>query len=169
VSGDHYNRGDDRADASRERHLEDLAASLGLDLSVFDGPLTAFTLGGERRPILLGGDLHAVHPETADLLPPQERDGSLNAATVILDEQEHPPLKTAAIEGIWCLALPDDLLDSAPYLAIWDTEGRLRAWLLLPPARAMIGIGHFWLPQVKPPSDTPGATPSGPDRPPPTS
>jgi hypothetical protein len=163
VSGDLDNRAEDPADASRGRQLENLAASLGLDLPVFEGPLTAFALGAEQRPVLLGGDLHAVHPESVDPLPDQ-RDGSLDAATVILDDQEHPPLKMAAVDGIWCLTLPDDLLDSAPYFALWDTEGRLRAWLLLPPPRTMIGIGHFWLPQVKPPPDTPGATPSGSDR-----
>jgi hypothetical protein len=153
---------DDRADAARGRQLEDLAASLGLDLPVFEGPLTAFAVGGEPEPILLGGDLHAIHPDTADPLPPDERDGSLDAATVILDDQEHPPLKTAAVGGIWCLALPGDLLELAPYLALWDTEGRLRAWLLLPPPRTMIGIGHFWLPQVKPPPGPSGAAPRGP-------
>jgi hypothetical protein len=156
VSEDPDSRRADDLAASDEGRLKRLAASLGLELPVFDGPLTALVLGGGRGPILLGGDLHAVHPESPDPPPPQEGDASLDAATVILDDQEHPPLKTAAVDGVWCLALPDDLLKSAPYLALWDTEGRLRAWLLLPPAAAMIGIGHFWLPQVKPPSDTPG-------------
>lgn len=168
MSGDPGNRRAGDPAASGRGRLEDLAAFLGLDLPVFEGPLTAFTLGGEQRPVLLGGDLHAVHPESADPLP-DERDGSLEAATVIIDDQEHPPLKIAAFEGVWCLALPDDLLDSAPYFALWDTEGRLRAWLLLPPPRTMIGIGHFWLPQVKPPPDPPGTAPSAPARPPPTS
>jgi hypothetical protein len=169
VSGGPDNRADDQADASRERRLEDLAASLGLELPVFEGPLTAFAVGGEPRPILLGGDLHAVHPESADPLPPDERDRSLDAATVILDDQEHPPLKIAAVEGIWCLALPDHLLDPAPYFALWDTEGRLRAWLLLPPPRTMIGIGHFWLPEVKPPPDPPGIVHPGSEGSPPSS
>jgi hypothetical protein len=168
MSEDAY-QADDQADAARGRQLENLAASLGLDLPVFEGPLTAFVLGGGAGPILLGGDLHAVHPDSADPPPAGERDGSLDAATVIVDDQEHPPLKIVAVEGIWCLSLPDDLLDSAPYFALWDTEGRLRAWLLLPPPRTMIGIGHFWLPQVKPPPDTPGATGSGSDRRRPTS
>jgi hypothetical protein len=152
VSGEADNRRPDDPGASDER-LQRLAASLGLELPVLEGPLTAFVLGTEPGPVFLGGDLHAVHPDTADPLPVDGRDGSLDAATVILDDQEHPPLRTAAVEGVWCLALPDDLLDSAPYLALWDTEGRLRAWLLLPPASAMIGIGHFWLAQVDPPPD----------------
>jgi hypothetical protein len=160
-------RADDPA-ASDEGRLKRFAASLGLDLPVFEGPLSAFVLEGGRGPILLGGDLHAVHPESANP-PAGDRDRSLDAATVIVDDQEHPPLKTAAVEGIWCLALPDDLLDSAPYFTLWDTEGRLRAWLLLPAAAAMIGIGHFWLPQIKPPPDTPGATSSRTARLPPTS
>jgi hypothetical protein len=56
------------------------------------------------------------------------------------------------------------MVDSAPYFSIWDTDGRMRTWLLLPPARLMIGLGHFWLPSVPPPS---GAAPTHRDDPPP--
>jgi hypothetical protein len=148
--------------ASRDGLPEGLGASLDLELAPFAGPLTAFVLGGEDGPILLGGDLHAIHPETADPRPPGEPDHSLDSATLIIDDLEQPPVETAAVDGIWCLALPDGLLDSAPYLALWDTEGRLRAWLLLPQANRMIGIGHLWLPQVKPPPDSSDGTPTGP-------
>ena len=41
----------------------------------------------------------------------------------------------------------------APYLIVWDTEGRPRVCLLLAPARSMIGIAHVWLPQVPQPSE----------------
>jgi hypothetical protein len=138
--------------------LTALAARLGLDLPPFAGPIDAFRIGQEPRPddpIYLGGDLQAIHPDTVDRRP-AGRDPSLDAATVTIDDQEHPSMQALAVEGIWCLLLRENLVDSAPYLFIHDTEGRLRAWLLLPPAGLMIGIGHFWLPQIKPPSGLPG-------------
>jgi hypothetical protein len=150
-----------------EDRLAGLAARLGLELPLFVGPIDAFRIGEEPRPedpIYLGGDLQAIHPDTVDRRP-AGRDPSLDAATVTIDDQEHPSMQAVAVEGIWCLLLRENLVDSAPYLMIHDTEGRLRTWLLLPPAHLMIGIGHFWLPQIKPPSGLPGdAGPGGDDR-----
>jgi hypothetical protein len=146
-----------------EHRLAGLAARLGLDLPPFAGPIDAFRMGEEPRPddpIYLGGDLQAIHPDTVDRRP-AGRDPSLDAATVTIDDQEHPSMQAVAVEGIWCLRLRENLVDSAPYLFIHDTDGRLRAWLLLPPAGLMIGIGHFWLPQINPPSGLPGDAGSG--------
>ena len=146
-------RGPDRTD------LRELAGSLGLELPPFEGPLSAFVMGetqSQGDPVYLGGDLHATHPDAVDRSHLDERDHSLDSATVIIDDLEHPAIETVAVEGIWCLALRDDLLDSAPYFTVWDAKGRIRTWLILPPARMMIGLGHFWLPSVPGP---PGATP----------
>jgi hypothetical protein len=117
----------------------------------FDGPLCAFQVGADSvsgATVSLGGDLHAVHPETRDAGTGTLRDPTLDGATVILDDLEHPASESLAVEGIWCLALGADRIDSAPYFTIWDTEGRIRTWLILPPLRQMIGIAHHWLPRV---------------------
>jgi hypothetical protein len=133
----------------------------GLELPPFDGPLVAFDPapeGAPGGPVYLGGDLHRVHPDAAEPHPGRVRDESLDNARVVLIDQVHEDLEARAVAGVWCLALHDELADSAPYFTIWDSEGRMRAWLLLPPARLMIGIGHFWLPSVPPP---PGPTRQG--------
>jgi hypothetical protein len=133
----------------------------GLELPPFDGPLVAFDPapdGAPGAPVYLGGDLHRVHPDASGQHHGRPRDESLDGAKVGLSDQEHEDLEGTAVAGVWCLALQGDLVDSAPYFTIWDTEGRMRAWLLLPPARLMIGIGHFWLPSVPPP---PGPTRQG--------
>ncbi len=130
----------------------------GLELPPFDGPLVAFgpaPEGAPGHPVYLGGDLHRVHPDASEQYPGRARDESLDDARIVLADQEHEDLEATAVGGVWCLALHGDLADSAPYFALWDREGLMRAWLLLPPARLMIGIGHFWLPSVPPP---PGAT-----------
>jgi hypothetical protein len=149
------------ASASEGERLEALAALLGFEPPPFEGPLGAFELGEEREagePIYLGGDLHRVHPDGVDRRPGREHDHSLDAAKVGLDDYEHPVIEAVALDGLWCIALGGEIVDSAPYLTICDSEGRTRAWLLLPPARLMIGIGHLWLPSVPPP---PGPTRQG--------
>jgi hypothetical protein len=162
-------RPDDRA--ARGTRLEDLAGSLGLDPPIFEGPLTAFVperdAGG---PIFFGGDLHAVHPDATGPRPPERRDRSLDAAKIVVYHPERSSQETGAVEGVWCLALPDELRDSRPYFVLRDSEDRLRAWLWLPAPPTMIGIGHFWLPRVEPlPDPSPGATSSVRDRRGPTS
>jgi hypothetical protein len=130
----------------------------GLELPPFDGPLVAFDPapdGAPGRPLYLGGDLHRVHPDASESYPGRARDRSLDQARVGLSDQELLNLEATAVAGVWCLALHDELVHSAPYFTLWDSEGRLRAWLLLPPARMMIGIGHLWLPSVPPPSRSP--------------
>lgn len=144
---------------SREDRLASLAARLGLELPPFPGPLVAFDPADERSPgdpVYLGGDLHAVHPETPAGPQPPRQDPSLDVATVSLTDFDHPPLETAAVDGIWCLAIEGGLLDAAPYLSISDSDGRLRTLILLPPAGSMIGLVHLWLPVVAPPRDLPG-------------
>jgi hypothetical protein len=126
----------------------------GLELPPFDGPLVAFDpapAGAPGGPVYLGGDLHLVHPGASERYPGRPRDESLDGAVIGLCDQEHENLEATAVAGVWCLALHGELVDSAPYFTIWDSEGRMRTWLLLPPARLMIGIGHFWLPSVRPP------------------
>ena len=127
---------------------------LGLKVPPLLGPLDAFELGDDRRPgdpIYLGGDLHAVHPFAADRDPLDERDHSLDSATVIIDDLEHEAIEAVAVEGLWWLTVHGDLLETAPYLTLWDTQGRIRAWLILPSVRKMVGLGHLWFPQVMPP------------------
>jgi hypothetical protein len=141
--------------ATRESRLQGLAKALGLELPQFDSPLDAFELGSDRRPgepIYLGGDLHAVHPAAVDQGRRGRRDPSMDSARVIIDDLERPAIETIAVEGIWCVGVVGELLDSAPYFTLWDTEGRIRAWLVLPPPRMMVGLGHFWLPRVDPPA-----------------
>jgi hypothetical protein len=130
----------------------------GVDISgheqpPFDGPLVAFDPapeGAPGGPVHLGGDLHRVHPDTSEPHVGRCRDESLDEATIGLYDQEHLNLEATAVAGVWCVALHGDLVDSAPYFTLWDSKGRMRAWLLLPPARLMIGIGHFWLASVPP-------------------
>ncbi len=138
-----------------------LAELLGLELPPFDGPLVAFDPapeGASGDPVYLGGDLHRIHPDASERRPGRRRDDSLDGATITIADHEHEDLEATAVLGIWCLALHGDLVDSAPYITIWDTDGRRRAWLLLPPARLMIGLGHFWLPSVPPPPDAHGVS-----------
>jgi hypothetical protein len=145
--------------------LADLATALGLEAPPFSGPLLAFDPAEERRPgdqIYLGGDLHAVHPEASAGAPPHGvRDGSLDGAKIILDDEVEEPLEVFAVEGIWCTALSGERLDSAPYFSISDTDGRLRTWLLLPPPRLLIGLAHLWLPAVPPPRERRPPTETG--------
>jgi hypothetical protein len=132
----------------------------GLELPPFDGPLVAFDPapgGAPGGPVYLGGDLHRVHPDASEQYPGRPRDKSLDQADVTLGDEEQERLEATAVGGVWCLALYGDFVDVAPYFTLWDSEGRLRVWLLLPPARLMIGIGHFWLPYVPPPPRTPGS------------
>jgi hypothetical protein len=164
--------------AGRSDRLARLAGEMGLDLPVFEGPLCAFQIGeasGVGVPIYLGGDLHGVHPEGGDVPFGPGRDPSLDSARITVDDHEHEPVGVTAVEGIWCLALPEGLYYSAPYFSIIDARGRLRAWLFLPPAHAMIGMAHLWFPQVPPVMARPqwpqvmggGGTVAGePDRPP---
>jgi hypothetical protein len=144
----------DRGDTSLGR----LAAILGLELPPFDGPLVAFDPapeGAPGNPVYLGGDLHRVHPDASERYSGRRRDESLDAARITLTDYEHEDLEATAVEGVWCLALHGDLVDSAPYFTLWDTAGRMRTWLLLPPARLMIGIAYLWLPSVPPPPGSP--------------
>jgi hypothetical protein len=139
-----------------EDHVARLASELGIPLPVFDGPLRAFQVGAEpgvEAPVYLGGDLHAVHPEARARPAAGGRDRSLDSATITIDDHEHETVAATAVEGIWCLTLPEALSHSALYLIVWDTEGRPRVWILLAPARMMIGTAHVWLPQVPPPPD----------------
>jgi hypothetical protein len=133
--------------------LARLARELGIAPPVFEGPLCAFQIGeepGAEAPVFLGGDLHAVHPEARARRAADDRDRSLDSAKITIDDHEHETAEASAVEGIWCLALPEALSRSAPHLIVWDTEGRPRVWLLLAPARMMIGVAHAWLPQVPP-------------------
>ena len=130
-----------------------LAKALRIDLPTFRGPLAAFEatprFSGEKG-IYLGGDLHAVHTRDAPRVLATTRDRSLDTATVVIDDLEHESQWATAVEAIWCVRLEGPMLDAAPYLTLFDTDGRLRHWLTLLPAREMIGIGHLWLPFVRP-------------------
>ncbi|MBA3866147.1 MAG: hypothetical protein H0X42_07360 [Solirubrobacterales bacterium] len=126
-------------------------AAMGFELPRFDGPLAAFRPGGDRdvdEPIYMGGDLHATHPEAPDQYPDRRRDPTLDNATITFAGPERESLGTTSVEGIWCLALPTELLDSSSCFMLCDGEDRLRIWLLLPPAEAMLGVAHLWLPAV---------------------
>lgn len=150
--------GDDGGDGRLAR----LAAELGLALPSFEGPLHAFAIGGELGPdgpFFLGGDLHATHPEARGRGTSSRRDPSLDSATIILTDYENETLQVSAVEGVWCLALPEDHVDPAPYFSLTDSEGRIRTWLLLPPPFLMLGIAHLWLPSVPPPTDPAGPAP----------
>jgi hypothetical protein len=142
---------------SEDRGDVSFAAIAGLDLPPFDGPLVAFDPTPEGAPggaIYLGGDLHRIHPDAAERCSGRRRDESLDEARIALNELGQGNLVEAtAVQGVWCLALYGDQVDSAPYFTLWDTEGRMRTWLLLPPARQMISLAHLWLPSVPPPPD----------------
>lgn len=153
--------GPHRDQPEREQRLRALARSLGFELPPFPGPLIAFDPAETRSPedpVYLGGDLHAVHPRTTAAADPGPPDATLDAATIALTDLEHEPLETTAVEGLWCIALQGGRLDAAPYLSITDSEGRRRVRILLPRARAMIGMVHLWLPSVPP---APGGPPQG--------
>ncbi len=114
----------------------------------------AFQLDGHRGaedPVFLGGDLQTVHPAAAPASP--ARDTTLDNAIITLADHEHAMLDVAAVAGIWCTRLEGERLPAAPYFSLADSGGRIRAWLLLPPPRLMVGIAHFWLPSVPPPDD----------------
>lgn len=132
----------------RTIRFADLARKLGVDLPPFWGPLVAFDPARERSPadpVYLGGDLHAVHPVAREPGAPPDRDGSLDLATIALLDGEGWLLDIAATDGVWCTRLEGAALDCAPYFSVTDGQGRLRTWLILPPARTMIGIAHLWL------------------------
>jgi hypothetical protein len=139
----------------RAERLAALAAHLGVELPLFEGPLVAFQLDGHRGaadPVYLGGDLHAVHPRAGGPATPPARDHTLDSAIITLSGHDQEMHDLAAVEGVWCGRIEGERLPAAPYLSLTDTEGRSRAWLLLPPPRLMVGIAHFWLPQIKPAS-----------------
>lgn len=137
-----------------------LAQSLGIELPLFEGPLAAFRLGGvdPDAPIYLGGDLHATHPDATARALYGTRDPTLDDARIVISDTEHEALETSAVGGIWCISIGGGLTQSAPYLSLYDSRGRIRSWLILPPPRLMVGIGHYWLPSV-PPLSGPGADP----------
>jgi hypothetical protein len=138
--------------AHRDRRLACLAEELGLGIPPFEGPLSAFAPPGPRTeddPIYLGGDLHAVHPEAkVKSLRPGGVDPSLDGAEILITNFEDDAVKTSAVDGIWCVGLSGPVIDTAPYFSITDIDGRCRTWILLPPPRLMIGMGHYWLPAV---------------------
>jgi hypothetical protein len=130
------------------------AVTAGLELPPFDAPLVAFDPapeGGPGGPIYLGGDLHRIHPDAAQQYPGRRRDESLDEARIVLGEYEQESLMATAVEGVWCLALYGEQVDYALHFTLWDADFRMRSWFLLPPARLMIGLAHFWLPSVPPP------------------
>jgi hypothetical protein len=142
---------DARGHPARGRRLAALAAELGVELPPFDGPLVAFDPGpaGPRTPVYLGGDLHAGARARA------HRDPTLDAATVVIGSlHQGRSLELRAVEGIWCTRLAAEVADADACLALADSEGRLRAWRLLPPPRLMIGLRDFWLGSVPPPASS---------------
>jgi hypothetical protein len=135
----------------RTIRFADLARELEVDLPPFRGPLQAFDSAPERTPgdpVYLGGDLHAVHPESRGPSAPPDRDESLDKATISLLDGEGWVLDIQATEGIWCALTEGLAVECAPYLSVIDSAGRNRVWLILPPAHLMLGIGHYWLPAV---------------------
>jgi hypothetical protein len=123
--------------------------------TAFDGPLVVFEPASGARPggpIYLGGDLHAVHPRAAPEGETRPRDATLEAAMLFFfPTGQGETIESVATCGVWCLALHDEQRDSFFFLLLRDGELRVRAWLLLWPARAMLGRGHLWLPSVPPP------------------
>jgi hypothetical protein len=153
-------RGPDPDADPRAERLAALAAWLGVELPLFEGPLVAFQLDGHRGAedsVFLGGDLHQVHPTAhgpkGGPTTPADRDRTLDSAIVTLSGHDHEMYDVAAVEGVWCMRIDGERLPAAPYFSLTDSVGRIRAWLLLPPPRLMVGIAHFWLPSVPPPED----------------
>jgi hypothetical protein len=131
-----------------------LTAIADLDLPPFDGPLVAFDPapgGAVGGPVYLGGDLHRIHPDAVEQRLERRRDESLDGARIVLGERGRETFEVTAVDGVWCLAIYGEEVDSAPRLTLWDTEGRMRVRLLLPPARLMVGLAHLWFPAVPPP------------------
>jgi hypothetical protein len=123
-------------------------------MPVFAGPLGAFDPGLVGSPggsVCLGGDLHAIHPDGRGPESPSDRDESLDLATVTLLDGEGWSLEVPATEGVWCTRPGDLAPERAPCFALTDGRGRLRTWLILPSAPAMIDIAHLWLSRVPPP------------------
>jgi hypothetical protein len=140
----------------RAERLAVLARTLGVELRPFGGPLVAFQLDGHsgaEDPVFLGGDLQAVHPDAGAPSWRSGHDPTLDSAIITLTDHENETLELAAVEGIWCTALSGDRLPAAPYFSLTDSEGTIRAWLLLPPPRLMVGIAHMWLPSIPPSAD----------------
>ena len=135
----------------RTVRFADLARELGVDLPPFRGPLQAFDPAPARSPgdpVYLGGDLHAVHPDSSGPGAPPGRDESLDQATISLLDGEGWVLDIQAIEGVWCARLAGTAVECAPYFLLTDSDGRNRSWLILPPAKLMLGVAHYWLPSV---------------------
>ncbi len=133
--------------------------ALGIELPPFAGPLVVFDPAERREPgdpVYLGGDLHAVHPAAPPRAEATARDPTLDNARVTLGDVPRPWPEAAAVEGIWCVALEGEFARFSPFFMLWDNLGRLRTWLLLPPAPDMLGEGHLWLPSVPPASETVG-------------
>jgi hypothetical protein len=131
---------------------------MNLGLPVLDGPLCAFRVAEQAAadaPVYLGGDLHAIRPGGDDRHSGRRHDRSLASARITIDH-EGGSVGTTALEGLWCLLLPEGPLHSMTFFAITDSQGCLRIWLLLPPARTMIGVAHLWLRRVPPPPGSPG-------------
>ena len=137
----------------RSIRFADLARELGVDLPPFRGPLEAFDPAPERSsgdPVYLGGDLHAVHPDSRARGALPGRDETLDLATVSLLDGEGWQLDVPATQGVWCTRLEGPVLQCAPYFSLTDSDARIRAWLILPPPPLMIGIGRLWLPAIPP-------------------
>jgi hypothetical protein len=142
------------SDDSGDERLDARALIASLELPPFDGPLVACDPapgGAPGGPVYLGGDLHRIHPEAVVDRPDRRRDESLDEARIVLAERGEESLEVNAVEGVWCLSLFGDQVESTHYFALWDTEDRMRIWLFLPPARLMIGLAHLWLRSVPPP------------------
>jgi hypothetical protein len=139
---------------SADERLDAPSSTADLELPPFDGPLVAFDPapgGAPGGPVYLAGDLHRIHPAAVLQRAQPRRDECLNEARIVLVEPRGETLEVNAVEGIWCLALFGEHVDAVHYMALWDTEDRMRIWLILPPARAMIGLAHLWLRSVPPP------------------
>jgi hypothetical protein len=155
MNADGLHHGSEPSDPRSER-LAALAKTLGVEMPPFRGPLVAFQLDGHRSSadaVFLGGDLQAVHPDAGPASWRSGHDPSLDSAIVTLTDHENETLELAAVEGIWCTVISGEHLPAAPYFSLTDSTGAIRAWLLLPPPRLMVGIAHLWLPSVPPGTD----------------
>jgi hypothetical protein len=111
-------RGEVPVFGTHDERLAGLAAIRGLEGPPFDRPLVAFDPapdGAPGDPVYLGGDLHRVRPEVSDHYPGRRRDRTLDRARIALYGHQHENHEVTAVEGVWCLALHGDLVDSAPY------------------------------------------------------